>query len=46
MTANKFNELCNQYTVDPAIALENDSIVSALQAKNDAPVEILLVSEF
>ena len=46
MTANKFNALCAEYLIDPAIALENDRVVAALQAKNDALVEILLVSDF
>lgn len=27
---NEFNSLCNHYTIDPAIALENDSVVQLL----------------
>ncbi len=46
MTANQFAILCNRYLIDPAVALENESIVRALKDKNDKEVERLLREEF
>ena len=46
MTYNRFAELCSQYTVHPAIALENEEIARALEAKDDNLVEKLLKELF
>jgi hypothetical protein len=46
MTQNQFAAKCAQLGVAPEIALENDLIVKALQAKNDALVIALLLTEF
>jgi len=46
MTANRFNALCCEALVHPAIALENEEIVEALRQRNDARVEALLREEF
>jgi hypothetical protein len=46
MTQNEFNALCNDQLIEPSIALENDEIVSALQAKDDALVILLLTTQF
>lgn len=46
MTANRFAALCNKYGIDPALALESDSIQVALRNKDTAEVERILKEEF
>jgi hypothetical protein len=46
MTQNEFNQLCNDQLIDPAIALENDEIISALKDRDDAQVILLLTTQF
>jgi hypothetical protein len=46
MTANEFNQLCQFHCVDPSIALENENIIEALQARDDEKVEQVLTIEF
>ena len=46
MTQLQFIAKCEQLSVAPELALENDLIVSALQSKNDALVIALLLTEF
>ena len=46
MTANEFNALCEEHTIHPSIALENEEIVKALFEKNDKEVEKLLKEAF
>jgi hypothetical protein len=46
MTQNQFVALCEQHLVDPAIALENENVVKALNDRNDQEVERLLTEEF
>jgi hypothetical protein len=46
MTINTFNALCQELTILPEIALENDEIVNALQAKDDQLVVELLKTQF
>ena len=46
MTQNEFIAKCEQLSVAPELALENDLIVSALQSKNDALVVELLNTQF
>jgi len=46
MTQNEFIAKCEQLTIAPELALENDLIVSALQSKNDALVIALLLTQF
>ena len=46
MTQLQFIARCNQLTVDPELALENDLIIQALKNKNDALVIALLLTEF
>lgn len=46
MTQNEFVAKCEQLSVTPELALENDLIVSALQSKNDALVIALLLTQF
>jgi|FreactcultureFD7_1027221.scaffolds.fasta_scaffold13031_3 hypothetical protein len=46
MTQNEFIAKCEQLSVAPELALENDLIVSALQSKNDALVIALLLTQF
>ena len=31
MTANEFNAICQTLTVDPALAMENDEVIEALE---------------
>ena len=46
MTINTFNALCQQLTILPEIALENDEIVQALQDRDDDRVIELLNTQF
>tara|TARA_R100001377_G_scaffold64722_1_gene40234 strand:- start:1273 stop:1413 length:141 start_codon:yes stop_codon:yes gene_type:complete len=46
MTQNQFLWLCNRNTVDPDVALENDDLRNALQARDDAKVEKIFMEEF
>lgn len=46
MTQNEFIAKCEQLSVAPELALENDLIISALQSKNDALVIALLLTQF
>jgi hypothetical protein len=46
MTQNQFIAKCEQLSVAPELALENDLIVRALQSKNDALVIELLETQF
>jgi len=46
MTQLQFIAKCNQLTVDPDLALENDLIIQALKNKNDELVIALLLTEF
>jgi hypothetical protein len=46
MTKTEFMTLCQERTIDPSLALENDAIIEALQAKDDDKVVELLNNEF
>ena len=46
MTANQFNALCAERTIDPSLALENDDLVEALKAKDDEAVVTILDNQF
>jgi hypothetical protein len=46
MTQNQFAALCTEHCIAPEIALENDSIVEALKARDDAEVVRILSEEF
>jgi hypothetical protein len=51
MTANEFNQLCQSHLVDPEIALDNENIIEALQARGThqqifEKVEQVLITEF
>ena len=46
MTIGRFVALCNEHTVAPAVALENDELRAALAEKDDAEVERILREEF
>ena len=46
MTRNQFLSLCLAYCIDPTIALENDSVRSALAARDAKAVEFALANEF
>ncbi len=46
MTRTVFNELCAKHLIDPSIALENESLVEALQENDDEKVELILKTEF
>jgi hypothetical protein len=47
MTRNEFNSLCAMYYIHPAIALENESIIEALQNGGDVQeIEEILENEF
>ena len=46
MTLNEFVIECSKRTIDPTIALENESILAALRSGDDALVVSALDSEF
>ena len=46
MTQTQFTAICGELLIDPAIALENENVVAALKAKDDAKVRKVLESEF
>ena len=46
MTQTRFNTLCQEYFIEPTIALENENLVDALRKKDDAEVERILSDEF
>lgn len=46
MTQTRFYALCAEYYLDPSLALENDDLVKALQNRDDAEVERILLEEF
>jgi hypothetical protein len=47
MTQNEFILLCNEYMIEPSIALENDSIVKALRDRKPIEtIKTLLETEF
>jgi hypothetical protein len=46
MTLNEFIAKCNELMLPPELALENDAIVGAIEAENDALVIALLLTEF
>lgn len=46
MTADEFLALCEEQTVAPEVALENERIREALKQRDDDAVKMLLVTEF
>lgn len=47
MTRNQFNSLCAIRYIDPSLALENESIIEALQNGGDVQeIEEILENEF
>jgi hypothetical protein len=46
MTKNQFFTECEARTIHPAIALENDELLEALQEKDDARVIQILDEQF
>jgi hypothetical protein len=46
MTKLEFIALCGEHGIEPAIALESDAIVEALQSRDDQKVVKLLTEEF
>ena len=46
MTQNEFLWLCNRNKIDPNVALENDDLRNALQARDDAKVEKIFREQY
>ena len=46
MTITKFETLCGELLIDPALALENEEVRDALARRDDDQVEDLLKTEF
>ena len=46
MTKTEFAALCLELTLDPYIALENESLVEALQNRDDRKAIEILTNEF
>lgn len=46
MTQLQFIAKCGQYLIDPALALENENIASALRDRNYELIETILREEF
>lgn len=41
-----FYSLCNEHTIDPGLALENEAVVNALVAGDEAALRLALENEF
>jgi len=46
MTKLEFKAICNELTIEPNIALENDELCEALKERNDDEVKRILKTEF
>jgi len=46
MTQTQFYALCADNLIHPSIALENDTLVEALQNRDDAEVQRILLEDF
>ena len=46
MTRSQFIALCNEHTIEPSIALENDQVVAAIKSGNIELLITVLNSEF
>jgi hypothetical protein len=46
MTQHQFLALCLEHCITPEIALDNDSIVEALKARDDVELARILLEEF
>ena len=46
MTKTEFAALCLKFQIDPYVALENENLVEALQARDDRKAIEILVNEF
>jgi hypothetical protein len=46
MTLSQFTALCAERTIDPSLALENETLIEALKAKDDEAVVNILDNEF
>ena len=46
MTKTEFAALCLEMQIDPYVALENESLVAALQARDDQKAIEILANEF
>lgn len=46
MTQSQFVYLCNESTVEPSIALENDNVVQAIKSDNVELLQFILDNEF
>jgi hypothetical protein len=46
MTKTEFAALCLELLIDPYVALENENLVEALQARDDRKAIEILVNEF
>ena len=46
MTKTEFTIACNEYLIDPFVALENEELAQALRDKDDSEVLRILTEEF
>jgi hypothetical protein len=46
MTQNEFVALCLAHLVEPELALENEDIIEALEARDNEMVLLVLTTEF
>ena len=46
MTQSQFICTCNEFLIDPALALENENILSALRARDDDLIITILKEEY
>lgn len=46
MTADQFNQECHARLIDPAVALENEAVRTALEHHNDDEVREILDNDF
>ena len=46
MTRNEFVMICNEKTIDPSLALENDKVIDAIKLNDIALLNTILDNEF
>ncbi len=46
MTKTEFVIICNEYFIDPSLALENDNVIQAIKANDSKALVDILKNEF
>lgn len=46
MTQTQFTIICNEYFIEPSIALENDDVINAIKSNDVQTLKAVLESQF